>query len=321
MEYITRDDDAIENSRSYKEISLGLKTPAKILRYYRDIPPAHNTFKIESFSNLLKSNVPKHQSDKFWANGFNWRVSVYPKGRNNGSEDYVSMYLEIVDTHTLTQNWEVYVNYKLFVYDQLKDKYYTIQDADSKIRRFGSTRTEWGFNKFISFQTLTNASKGYNQDDACVFGAEVFVIKQSGLMEDVTTYTWKVENFSTIKDKECHYSNTFLVHGYSWYLSLFPNGCYEEKNKSLSLYVNADWLQRNPKLRLCAEFKLRIKNQRNDTYHEALIRESWFSTTCKGWGLHAFFPLVDLNDSSKGFMLNDTIILHVENTILSLNKK
>ncbi|KAM7477797.1 hypothetical protein LguiA_026010 [Lonicera macranthoides] len=103
-------------------------------------------------------------------------------------------------------------------------------DADSKIRRFGSTRTEWGFNKFMNFQTLTHDSKRYIQDDACIFGAEVFVIKQSGLMEDVNPYTWK------------------------------------------------------------------------------------------GWGFPAFFPLLDLIDSSKGFLVNDTIILEVEFTNVSLIK-
>lgn len=54
-------------------------------------------------------------------------MSVYPKGRNEGDKDYLSMYLEIVDTHTLTHDFEVYVGYKLFVYDHLKDMYYAIQ--------------------------------------------------------------------------------------------------------------------------------------------------------------------------------------------------
>lgn len=54
-------------------------------------------------------------------------MSVNPKGGNNGGEDYLSMYLEIADTHTLTHAWEVYVSYKFFVYDHRKDKYYTIQ--------------------------------------------------------------------------------------------------------------------------------------------------------------------------------------------------
>ncbi|KAM7497064.1 hypothetical protein LguiA_021478 [Lonicera macranthoides] len=146
---------------------------SKFSRYYRDISPAHCTFKINSFSDLLKSNTPKHQSDEFWAGGFNWRVSVYPKGRNKGDEDYLSVYLEIVDTHNLTLDFKVYVSYKLFVYDHLNDMYYTVQDVDGKIRRFRSTKMECGFDRFMRLQTLTDPSYGYICDDFCMFGAEV----------------------------------------------------------------------------------------------------------------------------------------------------
>ncbi|KAM7482407.1 hypothetical protein LguiB_006990 [Lonicera macranthoides] len=143
-------------------------------------------------------------------------VSVYPKGRNNGDADSLSMYLEIVDTHTLTHDWEVYASYKLFVYDHLEDMYYTIQDVDSKIRRFRNTKTEWGFDRILTHQTFNDTSKGYIRDDACIFGAEVFVIKQNVLMKDVNPYTWKVEKFSTIKD-DVYLSKTFVVGGHTWY--------------------------------------------------------------------------------------------------------
>ncbi|KAM7497066.1 hypothetical protein LguiA_021480 [Lonicera macranthoides] len=108
------------------------------------------------------------------------------------------MYLEIVDTHTLTHDFEVYVSYKLFVYDHLKDMYYTIQDADGKIRSFHSTKTEWGFDRFLRLRTLTDPSNGYIRDDICIFGAEVFVIKHYGITDAVNPYIWMVENSSTI---------------------------------------------------------------------------------------------------------------------------
>ena len=50
--------------------------------------------------------------------------------------------------------------------------------------------------------------------------------------------------------------------------------------------------------------------------------EAWFSaSTSMVWGSRSFFPLMDLNDASKGFLLDDTIILEVEITTLSLIKK
>ncbi|KAM7502426.1 hypothetical protein LguiB_001330 [Lonicera macranthoides] len=296
-------------------------------RYCRDISPAHCTFKIKSFSNLLKSNTPKHQSDEFWASGFNWRVSVYPKGRNKGDEDYLPMYLEIVDRHTLTQDFEVYVSYKLFVYDHLKDMYYTIQDANGKIRSFQSTKTEWGFDRFLRLRTLTDPSNGYICDDICIFGAEVFVIKHSGItdavnpysiMDDVNPYIWEIEKFSTFKDKEYYNSKKFLAGGYSWYLSMYPSGCLGGKNQNLSLFLTADWVKQNPRLRLYAEFKLRMKNQLNNTYYDA--GQYRFCASSIACGSHTFVSLVDLKKVSNGFLVNDTIIFEVEITALSLIK-
>ncbi|KAM7497065.1 hypothetical protein LguiA_021479 [Lonicera macranthoides] len=159
-----------------------------ISRYYRDISPVHFTFRINSFSDLLKSNTPKHESDEFWASSFNWQ-----------------------------------------------DMYYTIQDVDGKIRRFRSTKREWGFDRFLRLQTLTDPSNGYIRDDCCIFGAEVFVFKHSGIMDDVNPYIWEIEKFSTFKDKEYYNSKKFLAGGYSWYYGLafvlFKLYCEEKKVK------------------------------------------------------------------------------------------
>ncbi|KAM7482405.1 hypothetical protein LguiB_006988 [Lonicera macranthoides] len=92
----------------------------------------------------------------------------------------------------------------------------TGKDVDSKIRRFRNTKTEWGFDRILTHQTFNDTSKGYIRDDACIFGAEVFVIKQNVLMKDVNPYTWKVEKFSTIKD-DIYLSKTFVVGGHTWY--------------------------------------------------------------------------------------------------------
>ena len=43
----------------------------------------------------------------------------------NGS-GHISLYLAIVETENLPLGWEIYVNFKLFVFDQIQDKYLTI---------------------------------------------------------------------------------------------------------------------------------------------------------------------------------------------------
>ena len=91
-------------------------------------------------------------------------------------------------------------------------------DAPGRLRRFHGIRTEWGFDRFIPLSTFNDAENGYLVDDACVFGAEVFVHN----FERITTgrgeclsmveepvsrkHLWRIENFSKLDSefKESH---------------------------------------------------------------------------------------------------------------------
>ncbi|KAK7844152.1 hypothetical protein CFP56_011127 [Quercus suber] len=44
----------------------------------------------------------------------------------NGT-NHISLYLSIVDTEKYSLGWEVYATFKLFVFDQIRDKFLTIQ--------------------------------------------------------------------------------------------------------------------------------------------------------------------------------------------------
>ncbi|CAL5429333.1 unnamed protein product [Camellia sinensis] len=103
-----------------------------------EMPPAHYTFKINSFSllstMLTRIGEEKHESDSFEAGGYLWRLSLYPYGRKERNADgYISLYLVIAETNTLPLGWEVNVIFKLFVYDQIQDKYLTFQGDELEI--------------------------------------------------------------------------------------------------------------------------------------------------------------------------------------------
>ncbi|KAK7826722.1 hypothetical protein CFP56_031983 [Quercus suber] len=145
-----------------------------IKRTKRHFRPAHYLLKIQSYSLLCDTGVEK-------------RLSIYPKGNEkmNGS-GHISIYLAIVDTEKYTLGWEIYVSFKLFLFDQIQDKFLTIQ--------------------------------GYLVNDCCVFGAELFVHERNAKREFLTmireplnrTMTWKIENFSSL-DKVTYYSRIFQV--------------------------------------------------------------------------------------------------------------
>lgn len=72
-----------------------------------------------------------------------------------------------------------------------------------------------------------NPSNGYLVDDSCTFGAEIFVVKRIANWETLSlvkgpsikdsTFTWKIENFSTMED-EWYESDVFHCGGTSWYV-------------------------------------------------------------------------------------------------------
>ncbi|KAK9006678.1 hypothetical protein V6N11_019012 [Hibiscus sabdariffa] len=111
----------------------------------RSHPPGHYLFKIESFSLLAEANVENFKSDTFEAGGYQWRLVLYPNGnkRSNGS-GYISLYLEIFieKTQNFSLNWEVNVDFKLFVFDQIRDQYLIIKDMEVPVRRFYEMKKE-----------------------------------------------------------------------------------------------------------------------------------------------------------------------------------
>ena len=52
----------------------------QVVRFKRDLPPAHYTFKIESFSEMLKifpgDTEPKYDSDVFECGGYKWYANL-----------------------------------------------------------------------------------------------------------------------------------------------------------------------------------------------------------------------------------------------------
>uniref|UniRef100_A0A2N9EPX9 MATH domain-containing protein n=1 Tax=Fagus sylvatica TaxID=28930 RepID=A0A2N9EPX9_FAGSY len=151
-----------------------------ITRSIRRDPPTHFLLKIESYSLLSETVLEKYESVVFEACGHNWRLYLYPKGNEKmNGRGHISVYLAYAETEKLSLGLEVNASFKFFVYDQIRDNYFTIQDAFGIIRKFNERKTEWGFAKFLPLDTFNNESHGYLVTDCCIFGVEVFVYERS----------------------------------------------------------------------------------------------------------------------------------------------
>ncbi|XP_038701644.1 ubiquitin carboxyl-terminal hydrolase 13-like isoform X2 [Tripterygium wilfordii] len=122
-------------------------------------------------------------------------------------------------------------------------------------------------------------------------------------------FTWTLENFLRLNTKK-HYSDIFVVGGYKWRVLIFPKG---NNVDHLSMYLDvAD----SPTLPYgwsrYAQFSLAVVNQihnkysiRKDTQHQFNVRES-------DWGFTSFMPLNELYDPSRGYLVNDTVVIEAE---------
>ncbi|KAE8056851.1 hypothetical protein FH972_013587 [Carpinus fangiana] len=182
-----------------------------MIRSTRDLPAPHYTFQIKNFSLLLRMKKKKCHSGQFEVDGYQWRLVLYPNGRKNSNgKGHISLYLEIADTKDFPHGWEVNVNIiRFFVFDQIRDKYLIIQDANGRVKHFHNLKTEWGFAQLLSHDSLNDSSNGYLFDDTCVFGVEVFVIKAEYWFSDPDT-SYGYHKFLAVRDL-METSNGYLV--------------------------------------------------------------------------------------------------------------
>ena len=100
-------------------------------------------------------------------------------------------------------------------------------DADGKVMRFHAMKTEWDIPKFMDLKVFNDSSNGYLIDDACVFGVDIFVLKQTrkaeclSMMEEpiMANHTWKMKSFSTYTNDR-YESEAFTVGDHKWYVQV-----------------------------------------------------------------------------------------------------
>ncbi|XP_065869947.1 ubiquitin C-terminal hydrolase 12-like isoform X2 [Euphorbia lathyris] len=103
----------------------------EVIRGLRDVRPAHYLFKIDNFSSLLSTEIDKYESSDFEVSGYKWKLRLFPKGVNEDNK-HISLYLVLSKSKSIPFHKEVNVYFKLFVYNQIHDKYLTVQEPISK---------------------------------------------------------------------------------------------------------------------------------------------------------------------------------------------
>ncbi|KAJ8476606.1 hypothetical protein OPV22_020333 [Ensete ventricosum] len=126
-------------------------------------------------------------------------------------------------------------------------------------------------------------------------------------------FTWAIKNFSRLKTRKL-YSDVFLVGGHQWRLLLFPKG---NNVDSLSIYMDAadsdslvfGWTR-------FAHFGLTVIDQIKSDRSITKECQNIFCALRSDWGFTHFMPLSEIRNSSKGFLVNDTLVIEADVTVL-----
>ncbi|KFK39374.1 hypothetical protein AALP_AA3G236400 [Arabis alpina] len=297
----------------------------------RDRAPSSYSLKMESFNTLLKSTTDKYVSRPFAVGGYNWTLVVYPNGNKQDSgSGYLSLYVAIDNSTLAGAQQEVYADLRFYVFNKNERKYFTIQDTD--VWKFSVFKTMWGFSQVLSVDTFKNPINGYLYDgDHCEFGVDVSIpsLFEKSELFTVTEnfqnprFTWTIRGFSTLL-KDTYYSDLFSIGGRNWIIQVNPNGRATGEGKALSMYLNLDVNEKfRPYEKIYVRAKLRVLNQRQLSNFERPL-DLWYQGPAYGaeysWGYPEFISLADLRDPSKGFIVNDMLMVQIEIEAISLTK-
>ncbi|XP_010519991.1 PREDICTED: ubiquitin carboxyl-terminal hydrolase 12-like [Tarenaya hassleriana] len=130
-------------------------------------------------------------------------------------------------------------------------------------------------------------------------------------VEDPPTlkFTWTIANFSRLNTRK-HYSDIFIVGGYKWRILIFPKG---NNVDHLSMYLDvADSTTLPYGWSRYAQFSLAIVNQIHSKYSIRKETQHQFNARESDWGFTSFMPLSELYDPSRGYLVNDTVLVEAE---------
>jgi hypothetical protein len=187
------------------------------------------------------------------------------------------------------------------------------------VKRYNNATKELGYGQLIPQSTFYDGNDGYREQDTGTFGAEIYIVKPAQQKEKVTfisnppdnVFTWKILHFSTLEDK-VYQSNEFLVGDRYWKLGLNPKG------GLVPIFLYAQGFKANAVVTTTyAATNLRLKNQRSSNHVTTYTAYWYLIPSGLGLGVNTI-PLSDVKDASKGYVVNDSIIIEVEMLTVSV---
>ncbi|KAG2308180.1 hypothetical protein Bca52824_027928 [Brassica carinata] len=250
-------------------------------------------------------------------------LHVYLNGNSkDGGAGYVSLYVEIDKSGFVdSAHQEVYADLRFYIFNRNERKYFTIQDTD--VWRFNAFNTMWGFSKVLPVNTFKDPKNGYLYNgEHCEFGVDVTVptpFEESetfSIRDSSDKFTWTINNFSTVLKNL--YSPMFFLGGKRWNFIMFPAGTGSGGGKYISLHLQLTTNQRRAYEYIYVRLQFRVLNQHKLSNREREIK-TWYGRVYAA-GIDDLISFDDLRDSSKGFLVDDALIVEVQLKDISTTK-
>ncbi|KAG6497618.1 hypothetical protein ZIOFF_045522 [Zingiber officinale] len=275
---------------------------------------------IDGFSTIANRGAEAYYSGTFTACGFTWELLLESVLEEDG-EKYVGLYLS--HDNAASKNSVIKAIYKLFIYDQLHAEHIQKEGEDY----FHSESLD-GFCCKVALNKFNNSKSGLLVNDCCIFGAEVLeayackldkegISKFWSLNKDVTPriYTWVIKNVS--KSKVELKSEVFASGGYNWSISLYPN--LDTYKDSVAVFLRMDYSTvLASKASVYVDFSLCLLDQLNAKNLKFSLKYL-FSSENYSWGFPKFLSWKEVQDPSRGFLLNDTCIVEASIVVLGVD--
>eukprot|EP00210_Caulerpa_lentillifera_P006772 g6471.t1 len=126
------------------------------------------------------------------------------------------------------------------------------------------------------------------------------------------TYTWRVENWTQLKDKKV-YSPEFEIGSYSWRLLVFPRGNDSQRMSDyIAVYLDFPEAPFTPP-QMCPKAKFELMAVKKNDPYESLKREAThlFTNQATDWGFTQFLPLQEAQNPRNGYLVDDALTFSV----------
>ncbi|KAG6706531.1 hypothetical protein I3842_07G226200 [Carya illinoinensis] len=288
------------------------------------------TWKIENFTRL-KDLLKKRKitglcikSRRFQIGNRDCRLIVYPRGQSQ-PPCHLSVFLEVTDSRNTSNDWSCFVSHRLSVVNQKMEEKSVTKESQN---RYSKAAKDWGWREFVTLTSLFDQDSGFLVQDTVVFSAEVLILKETSIMQDITdqetesnnagsridtvwkrsSFTWKVENFLSFKEiieTRKIFSKFFQAGGCELRIGVY------ESFETVCIYLESDQsvgsdLDKN----FWVRYRMAVVNQKNPA--KTVWKESSICTKTWNNSVLQFMKVSDMLEVDAGFLVRDTVVFVCE---------